>query len=140
MKLLKLTIAAVLLLALACFRVRPAMAMEGAEVFDVQKGEVVKSIPHSETLQLEVLKWLNAITGGIGSLTIDPKEGTGLKVELAPPLNIHNRWVDGTVTQVVLFVSRQALYEPILLVFTRENGVTAVNIHCDGKSLGEWID
>lgn len=44
---------------------------------------------------------------------------------------VKNQWINGTVTEVVLLISRTETYYPSLLVFTKENSVVAVNIHCD---------
>jgi hypothetical protein len=109
----------------------PAIAADGAEAFDIQKGEVVKTIPHSANLQREVEKWLSAIDGPIGSLSIEPDSGIAVKVELAPPLKINNPWIKGTVTQVVLFVSESDSYTPKLLIFTQDNHVLGMALKYD---------
>ncbi|MBP1967863.1 hypothetical protein [Paenibacillus aceris] len=111
----------------------PVYAADGAEAFDIEKGEVIKSITHSASLQSEVGKWLSAIAGPVGSLNIEPTSGIAVKVELAPPLKINNQWVSGTVTQVVLFVSQSPSYTPKLLIFTKENEVVAVTLKYNFK-------
>lgn len=108
-----------------------ASAADGAEAFDIQKGEVVKTIPHSAYLQGEVEKWLSAIDGPIGSLNIEPARGIAIKIELAPPLKSNNPWIKGTVTQVVLFVSESDTYAPKLLIFTQENNMLGVALKYD---------
>lgn len=117
-----------------------ASAADGAEAFDIQKGEVVKSIPHSANLQSEVEKWLIAIDGPVGSLNIEPKSGIAVKIELAPPLKINNPWIKGTVTQVVLFVSESDSYTPKLLIFTQENNVLAMAFKYDLQSFLKRYD
>ncbi|MHA7746497.1 hypothetical protein [Paenibacillus chondroitinus] len=69
MKILMCIWTVVLLFSVSCL---PVSAADGAEVFDIQKGEVVKSFPHSAQLQSEVEKWLAAIEGPIGSMNIEP--------------------------------------------------------------------
>lgn len=118
----------VLLLSASCL---PVSAADGAEAFDIQKGEVVKIIPHSAQLQSEVEKWLAAIEGPVGSMNIEPDSGIAIKIELAPPLKINNPWLKGTVTQVVLFVSQSDTYTPKLLVFTQENNMIAMTLKYD---------
>lgn len=110
-----------------------ACAFDGVEVFDIQKGEVVKTIEHLASLQNEVGKWLSSIAGPVGSLHIEPANGIGIKIELAPPLKIDNQWLKGTVTEVVLFVSQTDTYYPTLLIFTKENHTVAFNIQYDLK-------
>ncbi|NOV04649.1 hypothetical protein [Paenibacillus planticolens] len=111
----------------------PVYAADGAEAFDIGKGEVIKTITHSASLQSEVGKWLASITGPVGSLNIEPASGIAIKVELAPPLKVSNPWVTGTVTQVVLFVGQSAAYTPKLLIFTQANEVVAVTFKHDVK-------
>lgn len=120
-----------IIVALTCFNVQTVRAFDGAEVFDIEKGEVVQTINNPTNLQSEVEKWLSSITGPVGSFKIEPDNGIGIKIELAPPLKISNQWIIGTVTQVVLFVSRTETYYPTLFIFTKENNAIAVNIHCD---------
>lgn len=111
-------------------------AFDGAEVFDIQKGEVVKTINHSASLQKEVENWLSSIAGPVGSMRIEPINGIGIKIELAPPLKVENQWLNGTVTEVVLLLSQTETYYPTLLIFTKEHQVAAVNIQYD---LGKFL-
>lgn len=85
-------------------------------------------------LQGEVEKWLSAIDGPVGSLNIEPDSGIAVKFELAPPLKINNRWIKGTVTQVVLFVSESDSYTSKLLIFTQENNMLAIALKYDLNS------
>ncbi|SEB92815.1 hypothetical protein SAMN05443246_2381 [Paenibacillus sp. GP183] len=116
---------------LICFNDQTVHAFDGAEVFDIQKGEVIKIIKNSANLQSEVEKWLSSIAGTVGSLKMEPDSGIGLKIELVPPLKVENQWITGTVTEVALFISEKETYYPTLLIFTKENSVIAVNIQYD---------
>lgn len=111
-----------------------AYAFDGAEVFDIQEGEVVQTIEHSASLQNEVEKWLSSIAGPAGSLHIEPANGIGIKIELAPPLKVDNQWMIGTITEVVLFVSLAETYYPTLLIFSKDHHVVAFNIQYDLKA------
>ncbi|WP_090815556.1 hypothetical protein [Paenibacillus sp. yr247] len=84
-------------------------------------------------MQSEVEKWLSSISGAVGSLNIEPDNGLGIKIELAPPLKIKNKWITGTVAEVVLFISQTETYYPTLLIFTKEDSVIAVSINHDLK-------
>jgi hypothetical protein len=118
---------------LVCFNEQTVHAFDGAEVFDIQKGEVIKTIKNSANLQSEVEQWLSSITGSVGSFKIEPDNGIGLKIEQAPPLKVKNQWITGTVTEAVLFISEKETYYPTLLILTKENSVIAVNIQYDLK-------
>ncbi|SDM81426.1 hypothetical protein SAMN04487897_101131 [Paenibacillus sp. yr247] len=43
----KLVYISAILVTLTCFNVHAVLAFDGAEVFDIQKGEVVKTLKHS---------------------------------------------------------------------------------------------
>ncbi|SDM81454.1 hypothetical protein SAMN04487897_101132 [Paenibacillus sp. yr247] len=66
-------------------------------------------------------------------MNIEPDNGLGIKIELAPPLKIKNKWITGTVAEVVLFISQTETYYPTLLIFTKEDSVIAVSINHDLK-------
>jgi hypothetical protein len=129
----KLMVVISIIVSLTYFNVQTVRAFDGAEVFDIQKGEVIKTIKNSANLQSEVEKWLSSITGSVGSFKIEPDNGIGLKIELAPPVKVKNQWITGTVTEVVLFISEKETYYPTLLILTKENSVIAVNIQYDLK-------
>jgi hypothetical protein len=50
-------------------------ATEGAEVFDIRKGEVVLTIPNSNSLQNQVKGWLSSANGIAGSFRLEPSDG-----------------------------------------------------------------
>ncbi len=106
----------------------PVHAQDGAEVFDIDKGEVVRAIPHSESLQQEAGKWLASIHGPIGRMRLDPDSGIGIKIELAPPQSIDTPWIKGMVSEVVLLIGKEKTYAPTLLVITREDRSAAFHI------------
>ncbi|MNK86601.1 hypothetical protein D3C87_1065180 [compost metagenome] len=103
-------------------------ATEGAEVFDIRKGEVVQLIPNSNLLQNQAKHWLSSIIGVAGSFKIEPIEGIAIKIPLTPPFSITNNWINGTVTEVIMFVGKSKNYYPILLVITKNNRFVAVHI------------
>ncbi|NQX71762.1 hypothetical protein HQN90_37445 [Paenibacillus alba] len=76
---------------LTVFHVHSVEAFDGAEVFDIQKGEVVATIKNSPSLQSEVAKWLSSISGPVESLHIEPDRGLGFLEEnhlYKPELNL----------------------------------------------------
>jgi hypothetical protein len=103
-------------------------ATSGAEVFDIKKGEVIQTIPNSNTLQNQARHWISSISGVAGSFKIEPTEGIAIKIPLTPPYNVTNNWIKGTVTEVVMFVGKSTTYYPTLLVFTKDNHFVAFHI------------
>ncbi|MBD0384105.1 hypothetical protein [Paenibacillus sedimenti] len=107
---------------------QPVWATEGAEVFDIRKGDIVLTIPNSNLLQNQVKEWLSSASGIAGSFRIEPSDGIAIKIPLTPPCKIRNKWISGTVTEVILFIGKLDTYNPTLLVFTKENHLVAVHI------------
>ncbi|NQX58239.1 hypothetical protein [Paenibacillus qinlingensis] len=113
------------------------IAMDGAEVFDIKKGEITQAIPNSNALQIQAREWLSSITGIVESLHIEPSEGIAIKIPLLPPHKLTSNWITGTVTEIVMFISISKTYFPTLLIFTRENGFIAV--HFKSSSLKSFL-
>lgn len=128
-------LARVLFLVVACslFFAQTVEASDGAEVFDINKGEIILTIPNSNSLQNHVKEWLASVKGTVGSLNIEPRDGIAIKIPLTPPYKITTDWITGIVTEVVMFISPSKTYFPTLLIFTKENGFIAV--HFKGNRL-----
>ncbi|MDQ0888815.1 hypothetical protein QFZ81_003903 [Paenibacillus sp. V4I9] len=103
-------------------------ASDGAEVFDIKKGEIILTIRNSNSLQNQVKELLSSANGAVESFKIEPNDGIAIKISLMPPYKINNGWITGTVTEVVMFISPSKTYFPTLLVFTKENGLVAVHV------------
>lgn len=115
-----------------CYTSQIVDATEGPEVFDIKKGEIVLTLPNSNSLQNQVKNWLSSSVSGIaGALRIEPSDGIAIKVPLTPPYIVQNKWITGTVTEVVIFVGKIQAYNPTMLVFTKENNFVAVYIKGD---------
>ncbi|WNQ10706.1 hypothetical protein MJA45_24295 [Paenibacillus aurantius] len=123
-------IACLLALTMLCagLPVKTVKADGGAEVFDIREGGVVQMLVDSAALQEEAALWLSAISGPAGGLGFEPKEGIGVKIVLAPPRQVNTRWIQGTVTEAVLFVSPSPAYPPTVLLLTKENRMAAVHV------------
>ncbi|MNR20798.1 hypothetical protein D3C85_1376610 [compost metagenome] len=117
---------------------QPIAASEGAEVFDIRKGEIIRTLPNSNELQTQVKEWLSSITGPLESLEVEPRNGIAIKIPLTPPYSISTKWITGTVTEVVMFVSSSPTYYPTLLIFSKERGFAA--IHFDSKNLKVFLE
>jgi hypothetical protein len=70
---------------------------------------------------------LSTANGSVESFRIEPSDGIAIKIELMPPYKVNNDWINGTVTEVVMFISTSKTYFPTLLVFTNEKGLVAVH-------------
>ncbi|MDF2962805.1 MAG: hypothetical protein K0S39_4540 [Paenibacillus sp.] len=126
---MKLLVRTLLILTVtSLFFVQTVQASNGAEVFDIKKGEIVQTIQNSQALQNQVKDWLSSASGIVSSFNVEPNDGLAIKIPLVPPYEIHNDLVNGTVTEVVMFISRSSTYYPTLLIFTKENHIIAVHV------------
>jgi hypothetical protein len=58
-----------------CYTSQTVGATEGPEVFDIKKGEIVLTLPNSNSLQNQVKNWLSSsVSGIVGALRIEPSE------------------------------------------------------------------
>ncbi|GAX91193.1 hypothetical protein [Effusibacillus lacus] len=89
------------------------------EVFDVQAGKVVHTVPNSAEIQKEIRLCLGSITGLSERVNVMPKEGRVCKIPIEPPVKVENEWVNFLVEEVYLMVSDSE--KPLLLLFDDEN-------------------
>lgn len=91
------------------------------------RGGVIMSLSIKSVMLIKLVL-LSSISGIAGSFRIEPNEGIAIRIPLIPPYKIHNDLVNGTVTEVVMFVSRSKTYYPTLLIITKENQIVAVHV------------
>jgi len=113
------------------FAPQAVWATEGAEVFDIIKGEVVATIPNSDLLQNQVKSLLSSVVGVAGVFRIEPNDGIAIKVKLAPPYRVRNQWITGTVKEVIVIVGRNQTYAPTMLVFMEDHHFLGFHVNSD---------
>lgn len=108
----------VLFLSVLLFASGMTPAKDGAvEIFDIEKGEVIRTLPGNEQVRKEVEKMLNGVTGIYADFNPIPDKGYMVKVPLEPPFRLKNKWFDDYVTEVIVIFPE---YEnPHLLVFDK---------------------
>ena len=84
-------------LAISCLQVETVEASEGAEVFDIKKGEIILTIENTNALQTQAREWISSVSGIAGSLNIEPSDGLAIKILLTPPYKVNHEWIKGTV-------------------------------------------
>jgi hypothetical protein len=92
------------------------------EIFDVGKGRVVKQVGNDLQTRREAEKLLKNITGLYIRFKPLPDSGRIVRIPLAPPAGIKNKWLnDSGIADVdVLFVLLPDAGEPYLLVLDKE--------------------
>lgn len=108
-------------------------ATDGAEVFDIKKGEVLATIPYSDGLRNQIIYLLSSVKGVVKAVKIEPRDGIGIKVKLAPPQKVQSKWIKGTVTEIVILVGRNRTFPPTMLVYLKDSHSLA--LHIRGENL-----
>ncbi|OCA81585.1 hypothetical protein A8F94_22205 [Bacillus sp. FJAT-27225] len=108
------------------------------ELFDINKGQVVKSVQSTAEIQQEASKFLQEITGVYQKINPIPKEGFMIKIPLSPPNKVENQWFKGDTDEViVVFPSFEA---PFLMLFDNKNNVHIFTFKGDTSRLLELIN
>jgi len=89
------------------------------EIFDIEKGRVIKRVKVSFVLQTEAIKYLDSITGVYVKASAFPKSGYIIRIPFEVRVEIHNKWFDGLLKEVfVIFTGDE---EPYLLMLDDKN-------------------
>jgi hypothetical protein len=93
------------------------------EIFDIDKGYVVKEIEFNPVIQEEVVNLLGGITNIYVRLNPIPKKGYMAKIPLEPDIMIQNQWLRSLVSQVIFVFPEKE--EPYLLIIDDNNKLHA---------------
>lgn len=89
------------------------------EVFDINKGKVIKHVQYNPDSHQEVKKFLDEITGVYVKYNPIPNKGFMIKVPLEPSIVVKNQWFNDIVDEVIILFSGQE--DPYLMIFNDEN-------------------
>lgn len=89
------------------------------ERFDVAKGAVTARIPSTPELQEEAGKLLASLGGSLGIIRADPKDGTVLRIPLAPSQEVKLPGFYAFATEMFVFLPKGQ--DPYILLFSEEN-------------------
>lgn len=84
------------------------------EVFDVIKGDVIRRINSTPSLQNEAENSLKGITGMYTKVKAFPEKGYIIKVPLDPAMEVNNQWLRSKVNDVFIIFPHQE--SPYLMV------------------------
>jgi len=88
---------------------------ESIEIFDINKGEVVKRVELNPYVQKEAEKLLKGITGMYVKVKAFPDKGYIIKIPLKPSVIVKSQWLNDIVEKVfVIFPEKEAPYLLIL--------------------------
>ena len=85
------------------------------EIFDIGKGEVIKSLSVNHLVYNEAIEYLKGITGMYPKVNALPGEGYIVRIPLEPSVFVKNQWIDETLNEIyVIFPSKDE--SPYLLI------------------------
>lgn len=91
------------------------------EIFNINKGKVIKELPMQEDVQLEVENIISGITDIYRGFEPIPKKGHMVRIPLDPAVEVNNEWFHDLVSEVIVIFPE---YEnPLLMVFNEENNM-----------------
>lgn len=111
---------------------------ENIEIFDINKGAVIKKVPWTPVIQEETANYLKGITNLYTKFKPIPKKGYMVKIPLAPPVTVKNQWLDTLVDEVIIIIPDQG--KPFLLVFEDGNKALFFNFEGDTEALLENLN
>lgn len=93
-------------------------AHKNIEIFDVEKGEVIKQMESNPVIREEAKKYLKAISGMYVKVKALPDRGYIIRLHLEPPSEVQNQWLNdyniNSVDEVFIIFPDQE--KPYLLV------------------------
>ena len=96
-----------------------AQTNQQIQIFDINKGKVIKVLQMNTDLQQEVEKFLEGITGVCVKYNPIPNKGFMIRIPLEPNIKVRNQWFNDLVDEVTIIFSGQE--KPYLMVFDDEN-------------------
>ena len=112
-------IVAFMLLFIAVTTVVSAQNQKPVEIFHIEKGEVIHSVPSTDKIQAETKTLIESTTGLSKRFNPIPEEGYMIKVPFERATTIENEWFHDLVDQVVFIFPKDE--KPYYLLFNDEN-------------------
>ncbi|MDE5415657.1 hypothetical protein [Alkalihalobacterium chitinilyticum] len=112
-------IVAFVLLFIALTTVVSAQNQKPVEIFHIEKGEVIQSVPSTDKIQAETKALIESTTGLSKKFNPIPDEGYMIKVPFERAATIENEWFHDLVDQVVFIFPKDD--KPHYLLFNDEN-------------------
>lgn len=88
-------------------------------IFNIQKNEIIKTVPTSSLVQKEIENYIVEINNVVRKFNPIPEKGYMIKIPLEPSIQIENKWVNALVDETVLVIPEGE--DPYLLIFNDEN-------------------
>lgn len=90
------------------------------EIFNIEKGKVVKEISTSTDINKETELIISSVSGVYKNLDPLPHKGFMVKIPVDPPIHLQNEWFNDYVDEVVIIFSNEEK-DPYLMIWDDEN-------------------
>ena len=90
------------------------------EIFDIDKGKVVKVVKSNSKIQKAAVSYINEITGIYCKFKPIPDKGYGIKISLQPSVTIKNKWIDTVIDEVIIIIPKDE-DPPFLIIYENKD-------------------
>ena len=89
------------------------------EIFDIVKGQVIKKVKSTQSIQDQTLRYLDRISGLSVNVNVFPDKGYIVRIPISPKVQVKNHWLNDNGIHAVdeVFVMLPAQDNPYLLLF-----------------------
>lgn len=108
-------IAIILLIIFLCPVKVSAFESTTIEIFDINKGYVIKKVDSTPVIQNQVNNCLKGITGIYSKFNPIPNKGYMIKIPFDTPIALQNQWVNAFIDEVIIIFPEQE--ERYIMVF-----------------------
>jgi hypothetical protein len=96
-----------------------AKSNKSIEILDIEKSEIIKTLPLRSRIQLEAEKFLKEIDSVVKKFKPVPEHGYLIKIPLEPSFHLENKWVNTLTDEIIIIIPEDE--NPYLLTFDDEN-------------------
>lgn len=89
------------------------------EIFDIEKGTILKAVPSNDLFQLEAANILKDIKDIYKKINPIPQKGMMVKIPVNPMIPIQNQWMNSLIDEVIIFFPEGD--EPYIMTYDDEN-------------------
>ncbi|MFN7253427.1 MAG: hypothetical protein ACK4M9_22040 [Anaerobacillus sp.] len=96
-----------------------AKSSKSVQILDIEKSEIIKTVPSSSLVQFEAEKFLKEIDSVVKKFKPIPESGYLIKIPLEPSFHLENKWVNTLTDEIIVIIPDDE--NPYLLTFDDEN-------------------
>ena len=111
----------------------PDTSNDEIQIFDVGKGNVVKKMKSTPTLQAEAEKVINSITGLYVKVQPLPEKGYIVRIPMSPPMTVQSRYINAIVDKIYVIFTKNN--PPIVLILDSRNKPFVYNFSSSTEAL-----